>query len=226
MAYNLLDLTTNVQDDLKDTSFSTTRIRRYLNHGQRVIFGTHDFRFTEKSYSGTMTAGDLSITQQTDHETTIRLTLADPSDATQVLIFNEDNFLSHRDFFANYPNVSAYSNNTPSRWTEFGNKIYFNTKVDKSYNYTQHYNRVATPMTANTDVPDVPETFRELLELWADYRGEKYRGNHDIAATYKQEFEDELENMAIKFSAPTAMGPTIWRNTNRVNRRYAPYDSL
>lgn len=215
MAYTLLDLTTSVQDDLKDSSFSSTRIRRYLNHGQRVIFGTHDFRFVEESYSDTMSLADLSITQQANHQNTIRLTLADPSDATRVIIFDETNYLSHRDFFVKYPNVSAHSNAAPSEWTEFGNKIYFNTKVDKAYTFVQHYYRTPTAMTADADVPDVPESFRELLELWADYRGEKYRGNHDVAATYKQEFEDELESMSIKFSSTTGMGPTIARQTRR-----------
>jgi hypothetical protein len=215
LAYDLADLTTSVQDDLKDSSFSSTRIRRYLNHGQRVIFGRHDFRFVEKSYSGAMATGDLSITQQTDHQNTIRLTLADPSDATIVLVFDETNYLPHRDFFVRYPNVSAQSNAAPTEWTEFGNKIYFNTEVDKAYNFVQHYYRNPTSMSADADIPDVPETFRELLELWADYRGEKYRGNHDVAATYRQEFEDGLEDMVIKFSPGTGIGPTIARQTRR-----------
>ena len=215
MSYNLLDLTTSVQDDLKDSSFSSTRIRRYLNHGQRVIFGTHDFRFCEESYTGAMTTGDTTITQQTDHENTILLTLIDPDDDTQWIQFNEENYLAYRDFFKLYPNAEALENAAPTCWTEFGNKIYFNAPVDKDYDFIHLYYRVATSMSADGDVPDVPEQFRELLELWADYRGEKYRGNHDVAATYKQEFEDELENMSIKFSPTTGMGPTIARQTRR-----------
>ena len=215
MAYDLLDLTTNVQDDLKDPSFSSTRIRRYLNHGQRVIFGTHDFRFTEKVFTDTLTMGDSTITQQADHENTISLALIDPTNDQQVYKFDERNFLGSRDFFDRYPNVAAQDNNVPLKWTEFGNKIYFNVPVNKAYNFTHLYYRTATPMTIDADVPDVPETFRELLELWAVYRGEKYRGNHDVAATYKQEFEDELENMAIKFSNVTGMGPVIARQTRR-----------
>lgn len=215
MAYDLLDLTTSVQDDLKDPSFSSTRIRRYLNHGQRVIFGTHDFKFCEKSYSGALTLAATTITQQADHENTIKLTLIDPVTATQWLSFDENNYLASRDFFERYPNAAASTNNVPTHWTEFGNKIYFSCPVNKAYNFIHLYYRVATPMSADADAPDVPIQFRELLELWADYRGEKYRGNHDVAATYKQEFEDELESMAIKFSSVTGMGPTIGRQTRR-----------
>lgn len=215
MAYNLLDLTTNVQDDLKDTSFSATRIRRYLNHGQRVIFATHDFKFCEALTSGTLTIADTTITLPATHENTIKLALFDPTDAKQWYEFDEDNFLNPRDFFNSYPQASAQDNNLPHYWTEYGGLLYLNLPVDKAYDYTIWYYRTATAMSSDTDVPDVPETFRELLEMWADYRAEKYRGNHDIAATYKQEFEDELENMAIKFSPGTGMGPTIARQTRR-----------
>lgn len=215
MAYDLLDLTTSVQDDLKDSSFSSTRIRRYLNHGQRIIFGTHDFKFCEKAYPGTLTIADTTITQQADHENTIKLILIDPVTTTQCFIFDEQNYLAHRDFFERFPNAAASTNNAPTFWTEFGNKIYFDVPVNKAYNFVHQYYRVATPMSASADVPDVPEQFRELLELWAVYRGEKYRGNHDVAATYKQEFEDELENMALKFSSVTGIGPTIARQTRR-----------
>ena len=214
MAYNLLDLTTNVQDDLGDTSFSTTRIRRYLNHGQRIIFGTHDFKFCEESKSDSLTTADTTLTLPTDHENTWKLVLFDPTDATKFYVFNEDSYLNPRDFFDKYPKASAQDNNLPSAWTEYGGLLYFNLPIDKDYNYTLWYYRIATPMSADSDVPDVPETFRELLELWADYRGEKYRGNHDIAATYKQEFEDELENMGIKFAGNTGM-VTIARQTRR-----------
>jgi hypothetical protein len=215
LSYNLLDLTTSVQDDLKDTSFSSTRIRRYLNHGQRVVFGTHDFKFCEKTYSGSITTGDVTITQQADHENTILLTLVDPVTDTIWHQFDEENYLPYRDFFKQYPNSSAYDNGIPGHWTEFGNKVYFDRPVDKDYDLIHLYYRTATAMTADADVPDVPETFRELLELWADYRSEKYRGNHDVAATYKQEFEDELEGMTIKLSGTPGMGPTISRQTRR-----------
>jgi hypothetical protein len=179
-----------------------------------MIFNTHDFRFIEKSVTGSLTTGEYTYEQQTDHQATIGGSLIDP-DNNNVITLDETNYMAHRDFFDQYGDPSIYSNNTPYNWTEFGDQIYFNCPVNKNYTFVQRYYRTPTPMSAGTDVPDVPETFRELLELWADYRGEKYRGNHDIAATYKQEFEDELENMVIKYSPVTGMGPTIARQTRR-----------
>lgn len=215
LAYDLLDLTTSVQDDLKDTSFSSTRIRRFLNHGQKVIFNTHEFKFCEKAVSGALTVGVFTYEQQTDHQATIGGVLVDPSATSNYWVMDEDNYLGHRDFFEEWPDPSIYPNGMPDRWTEFGDQIYFNRPVDKLYTFKQRYFRIPTDMSATTDVPDVPVTFRELLELWADYRGEKYRGNHDVAATYKQEFEDGLEAMALRHAPVISAGPTIARQTRR-----------
>lgn len=215
MAYDLLDLTTSVQDDLKDPSFSSTRIRRYLNHGQKVIFGTHEFKFCETAVSSVLVVDGFTCNQQVDHESTIGGVLVDPVTSTTFWVMDETNYLGHRDFFAKYPDPSIYDSTMPSCWTEFGNQIYFDRPVDKTYTFKQRYYRMPTDMSATTDVPDVPVAFRELLELWAIFRGEKYRGNHDVAATYKQEFEDGLENMALRYSPVISAGVTVARQTRR-----------
>lgn len=212
MSYKLLDAISNVQDDLKDSSFSVTRIRRYLNHGLRVIFATHDFKYSEELYSNSLSISDTTLTLPLDHESTIKIVLFDPSDNRNFYVFDEKNFVNPRDFFSDYPKASAFTSGLPSCWTEYGGLTYFNLPVDKAYDYSIWYHRYPTALSGNDDVPELPESYCGLLELWADYRGEKYRGNHDIAATYKQEFEDELESIAIKH-ASIIDGPTITRQT-------------
>lgn len=97
----------------------------------------------------------------------------------------------------------------PAYWTEYGDEIIFDKPVDKAYTFKQRYYRAPAPLTLPTDVPQVPEPFRELLEFYALYRAEKYRGNHDVAATYKQEFEDGLEGMVLRFSEVQQAGPVV-----------------
>jgi len=208
LSYTLLDLQSAVQDDLKDSSFSTSRITRYLNYGQLVIFNTHMFRFCEESVQGPLTIGSYAYSQQSNHQQTIRGVVYDPSNTGQRFTLDETTYIAHRQFFEQYPAPDLEASGFPGAWTEFGQLIYFNCPVDDEYTFKQRYFRVPTSMSAPTDVPDVPEAFRELLELYADYRGEKYRGNHDIAATYKQEFDDGLENMVLRYGEATQIGPT------------------
>lgn len=220
LAYNLLDLTTSVQDDLKDTSFSSTRIRRYLNHAQKMVFNTHNFKFCEKIVSGSLTIGEYTFDQQTDHESTIGGTLVDPTNTSKFVVLNRDNYLVSQDFFTQYPNIANQTNRMPSMWTEYDGQFYFDVPVDKAYTFIQRYYRSPTGLVSDTDVPDVPEEFRELLEMWASYRAEKYRGNHDVAATYKQEFEDELENMVVRYASMVSLGPVPMQT----NRKKVYYD--
>lgn len=216
MAYDLLDLQTAVKDDLKDPSFSASRITRYLNAGQRAIFNTHFFRFCEKIVSGSLTVGEYTYNQQTDHQQTIGGVLVDPDDSNVRVELDKYNFLTSIDFFDQYPDPATLDNNRPGCWTEFGNQIYFSCPVDKAYVFTQRYYRAPTELNDTNTTPDVPETFRELLETYALYRAEKYRGNHDVAATYKQDFEDGLEAMNIRYASTTL---TTFPKTRGVRRR-------
>lgn len=215
MAYNTLDLQTSVQDDLKDASFSMTRILRYLNYGQQTIFHTHMFRFCEKSVSGSLTIGRYTYDQQTDHETTIGGSLVDPANAARLFTLDDDTYLAHREFFARFPDPSLNPNGMPAYWTELGTQLYFDRPVDVAYTFKQRYFRTPTTLTTDAQVPDLPVAFREILELYALFRAEKYRGNHDIAGTYKQDFDDGLENMVLRYAEATQVGPTVM-GSNRV----------
>lgn len=204
MPYIGTDLTASVQDDLKDPSFSATRILRYLNHAQSLIANTHMFKFWEKSVSGTLTIGSYAYDQQPDHQATIGGSVSFGN--SQIFKLNSDTYLPSREFFELHIDPSLNAIGLPSAWTEYGNEIVFDRTPDKSYTIKQRYYRQPTIITGST-VPDVPESFRELLELYAVSKAEKYRGNHDVAATYKQDFEDGLENMNLRYSLATQTGP-------------------
>lgn len=218
MAYTLLDLQTAVQDDLKDTSFSSARITRYLNYGQRVIFNRQFFRFTEKLYTGTISANATSVAQQADHQSTIDGLLYDPNSTARQFVLDETTYMPSREFFTQNPTPDLQEAGSPSWWTEYGTTIYFDRPLDVTYNFRQRYYYWPPDMSSQNDVPTVPEPFRELLEMYADYRSEKYRGNHDIAGTYLQAFEDGLEDMTLRYSEPTSIGPTVMgSNRTRVD---------
>lgn len=206
MAYVVSDIASAVQDDLNDPSFSSSRILRYLNAAQRRIFNTHSFRFTEASVTSNFSINDTTLSQQSDYQSLIALRLTDPVNTDQHHSFDINNYLPHREFFERYPIPANNTAGTPSYWTEYGSLIYFNCPMDKAYTYTQRYYKVPTELTVDADVPSVPVAFRELLELFALYRSEKRRGNHDVAATYLQEFEDGLEAMQLRYNPVSDVG--------------------
>lgn len=214
MSYTLLDLTTEVQDDLQDSTFNASRIARYLNYGQSLVFNTHMFRFCEKSVTGSLTTNDFTYDQQTDHQATIGGIVYDPNNTSSRLILDDRSYQAHREFFDCVPDPSLITAGMPSHWTEFGDQIYFDKPVAGNYTFKQRYYCFPTTIDSGT-APTVPVAFRELLVMYADFRSEKYRGNHDIAGTYKQEFDDGLENMVLRFAEATQVGPVVMPS-NRV----------
>lgn len=209
MAYTLLDLQTSLQDDLKDSSFSQSRLTRYLNAAQRAIFHTHAFKFCEKAVSGALTVGQYAYDQQADHEATIGGVVYNPVNKSEQFILDESNYVPHRQFFEQNVDPAINNPGLPTQWTEFGNQIYFDRPADKAYQFRQRYYKTPAALSTSIDIPTVPESFRELLENYALYKAEKYRENHDIAATYRQEYEEGLENMALLYSPVHQMGGGI-----------------
>ena len=209
-------MTSSVQDDLHDSSFSSSRIHRYINRGQELIFNTHLFKFCEEVYSDSASAAASTIAQQADHQATMQFVLTSQSNTDQHYVFGTKKFMQSEAFFEKYPLPANNTAGVPVNWTEFGGTIYLSCPLDDTYTFTQRYYRIPTELSGASDVPDVPSTFRDLLETYALYRSEKYRGNHDIAATYRQDFEDGLENMAIRFSSIIAGLPTAVQYRTRV----------
>jgi hypothetical protein len=216
MSYNLGALSAAVQDDLKDPNFSLTRIDRYVNRAVEAVFNTHMFRFCEKLVTGALTIGEYAYDQQSDHQATIGGVIIDETNGNLVVL-NADNYLGHREFFEQYPDPSSNSRGMPSVWTEFGDEIIFDKPCAKAYTFKQRYYRHPAELVNATDVPEVPRPFRQVLEDHAKASCEKYRGNHDVAALYKQDFEDGLENMVLRFSEVQQAGPVVvGSNRNRV----------
>lgn len=209
MAYTVSDITSGIQDDLGDPNFSSPRILRYMNRGQQLIFATHLFRFCEKIIEGDLTIGEHTYEQQSDHQSTIGGSVTDPSNTDSYFLLNEESYMQPDDFFQAYPNPENNDRGMPTKWTEYGDQVYFNCPVDKAYTFKQRYYKVPASLVNPTDVPTVPEEFRETLEDYILYRSEKRRGNHDIAATYKQDYEDGLEAMVFRYTgnhvAPAVM---------------------
>src|SRR3569833_3798837 len=125
MAYTLSDLQSSVQDDLKDSSFSTDRISRYLNAGQADIFNTHLYKFCEKRISGSLTIGEYTYGQQLDHQSSIGGVLDDPSNTGSRFILDENSYLPHRDFFDQYPAPEIQTFVLLCVWSVFGVLLFF-----------------------------------------------------------------------------------------------------
>lgn len=206
MAYQLSDLRTRVRSKIKDSSYSATTIDGFINDAQQEIADLYTWPYFQKIVSGSLTVGEYTFEQQSDHQTTERMHLVHPTTTTSFWDLT-DRYMSPTEFFSTFPEPGEMNNSQPNFWTEYQNQIYFNCPSDNTYTLKQFYQKIPTELTADADVPELPQNFREALVLGAAYRCEEERDNYDIAAILQQRFNDKVSDLINRFANTTLAGP-------------------
>lgn len=206
MAYTLLDLRARVRAKIKDTSYPSATLDGFINDAIVEITDLYTFREMEKVVDGALTIGDYTFEQQDDHQTTRKLVCIDPDDPTRYFDITQ-NYMPSEAFFSVFPVPDAQDSTQPSYWTEYGNQFYFNAPVDKEYTVRQFYQKMPTELVAESDSPELPQNFREIIVLGAAYRCEEERGNFDIAGILQNRFNDRLSDLMMRFANNTLTGP-------------------
>lgn len=206
MSYNLLDLRSRVRTKIKDSSYSAATIDGYINDAIVEIADLYPWVYFQKVVSGALTVGEHTYEQQDDHQTTTKLILLHPTTTT-----------SHRDltkyrkpwedFFNTFPAPDTLDNSQPIYWTEYGDQIYFNCPANLAYLLRQFYQKIPTELSADADIPELPQNFREAIVLGASYRCEGERDNYDIKAVLQNDFGDRVSDLMMRFPNDTMAGP-------------------
>ena len=195
MAYQLSDLQSEIQRRLNDTSFSAAEITDYLNDSQREIVSRHTWPFMEKAVDGALTVNETTFDNLDDHDVTLDSYLIHPTQTDQTYYLT---YYGHDEFYNRFPDPETASSTTPHAWTNFAGKIIFNCPPDLAYTFRQRYYKTPTTLSSSTDVPSVPERYKEVLVRGALARAEERRDNFDFAAIHRNEFENLVEDMAIR----------------------------
>lgn len=217
MAYNLLDLRTRVRKKIKDTSYDAGTIDGFINDAIVEIGDLYPWKYFEKINSDALTVSSNTYDQQSDHQTTTKLIMLHPTSPT-----THWDLTKYRkpweEFFDIYPAPDTLDDSQPIYWTEHGTKIYFNCPANLAYLIRQYYQKVPTELSNDTDVPELPQNFRECIVLGAAYRCEEERDNYDIAAVLQNRFNDRVSDLIMRLANDTMVGPdtvvmpTAWRS--------------
>lgn len=207
MSYNLLDLRSRVRTKIKDSAYSSDTIDGYLNDAITEIADLYPWIYFQKlDTSGTLTIGSNTYDQPSDHQTTTKLVLLHPTSATTHWDITKYRY-PWQEFFAIYPAPDTLNSSQPGYWTEYGGKIYFNCPSDLAYSVRQYYQKLPTELSSDSDVPELPANFREVIVLGAAYRCEEERDNYDIAAVLQNRFNDRVADLMLRFANDTLTGP-------------------
>lgn len=190
MAYDLLNLRTAVRNKMQDDEFPDHVLNQFINDANRWICNAKRWRFMETTFSGTVASGSPSYQLPTDFQAAVSLRLVDPDGVARYI-----DYADYAQFDQDYPDPTATPNATPRTWYIFGKTLSLFPAPDTSYTMEIRYLKSPTEMTTDTQKPDVPEEFQELVVLAAFKRAAQRSDNYDIGQVIDQEIAELMDLM-------------------------------
>jgi hypothetical protein len=191
MTYQLSQLVTDVKVRAKDTSLSDDLVKTFLQATQDEVLNRSRFPFMEASTTATLSIAATTYTLPSDVDVVISLLLRD----TSTNVWHQPRILLYEEFQERFPLVSTYPQGAPPYAAFYAGQLLWSCPLDKAYELQTKYVKVSSRLTADADVPLIPERYKEILMLGALAGVEEYRENFDLAGVYRRRIEELAEDM-------------------------------
>jgi len=214
MAYTLGDITTRVQQRVRDTGYSSTEIVGYINDAQFDIFNEYRLPFMEATQDYTVTVDVADITDGTGLPANYvqAIDLVVTTDGKEQYI----PFEPIRNVDLNYPdNADASPSAYPHFWYFYEDTIKLYPAPNAAYTVRVRYYKKPTEITSDAAIPEVPSEFREVLVTGAAYRVLQVKDNYDQASILQNKYDEILQKLVMRYSQPQIGTAT----RIRINRR-------
>lgn len=195
MAYTFSDLKNRLKTEVGDPNLDNTVLGDALNHTQQDIFNKFELTLNSGSQNNAVAAGANT------------LTTALPSDLQKITaIYRTDSnqgedltpyYLANRDFRLKYPVVEI---SDPLKWWTFFTEIEFSSLADQAYTIRVEYIKTPTNMSADSDVPTIPEAYEEMLMIGAKIRIYEAKEDFDYANQFYQRYGDLQEQFVQRYA--------------------------
>lgn len=212
MSYLTGDIVTQVQQRVRDTGYSSAEIKNYLNDTQNDVFNEYRLPFMEATQDYTLAVGISDLTNgsglPSNYVQAIDLQLT--STGFEGVLFYRDVRDMDR-LYPNYENSSLYPNNVPTEWYFYADTIKVFTKPNLPYTAKLRFYKKPTLLSSDSDVPELPSEFVELLVVGAAYRVLQVKDNYDQAGVLQNKYDEILQKLVAKYSQAQVGAPTVMR---------------
>lgn len=221
MSYITGDIVTKVQQRVRDTGYSSTEIKNYINDAQNDVFNEYRLPFMQATQPYTLAAGTSDITNgsglPTNYVQALDLTLT--SAGYEEVIPYVD--VSEIDQLYPDPDDTAVNPaGVPAKWYFYADTIKVYPVPASAYTVSLRYYKNPTLVSSDADVPSLPSEFEELLVLGAAYRVLQVKDNYDQAAILQNKYDEILQKLVVKYSQAQVGAPTRMRiNRYAVGKR-------
>jgi len=211
MAYIFGDIVTSVKNRVRDSDYDTTEVKEYINDTQADIFNEYRLNFMEASQTYTTVANVADITNGVGLPANyqIAIDLLNTTGGQQMLIPYRD--ISYLDEVS----TSLTSGSAPVFWYMYANTINIYPTPTTVMTVKLRYYKMPTLLVSDSDVPELPDSFKEILVLGAAARVLQVKDNYDQAAILKRDYARQLM-MLVKQTAIKQTGKSTQQRINRV----------
>ena len=215
MAYNLGTVRGRIQQKLDDTNFETAKLNQFINDGQRDILNSRRFVFMEREADVTTTSGSQLLSGlPTNMQTPLSLRVYSPTGYALMLTYME-----YEDLDTSIPNVNLVGRTVPQAWYVFNLAPLVYPIADNTYTLKLKYIKAPDELASDSDVPEVPEAFSELIVLAGYKRALEHNDDFDQAQVVQIQIENHMNKLDDRYKRQDGL-PHIMRQPNRVNRPF------
>lgn len=168
-----------------------------LNYTQQSIFGMFDLTLNSDIQTNSVTAGTntLASALPTDFQRISSLYISSPAALARDLT---DYFIKAKDFRERFPNAGTYTGPL-QEWT-YWTSIVFAQLASANVTVKLDYIKTIPILSADADVPVIPQSFEELLMLGAKMRIYEQKEDFDYAGQFGNRYADLLEAFVTRYS--------------------------
>lgn len=197
MDYNLAGLRNNIiQDRLDDDEFDQGTVDGFINDSIKEIFNQFELPFQEKIFAGVLPATSTIFALPKDLVQLQDAIITSPADEATNLM---DKYTDFREFNKYFTTPSTSESGGVETWTLYAGNIMLSRPTDKDYELTLFYIKKPKKLELDTDVPEIPEEFSELIILGAYMRCLKKNEDFDIATYVENDYNKELDLLVSKY---------------------------
>lgn len=196
MSYTVTALKTKLRTQIGDQSLDSTVMLDALNYTEQSIFNTLELTLNSTYQNNSVLAGlnTLNTALPTDLQRITALYITAPTGYAADLT---ECFISPKEFRKLYPVVDTTN---PLKYWTFWTGVEFATLADQDHTIRIDYIKSMPLLSADADVPSIPQSFEELLILGAKMRIYEQKEDFDYAGQFQSRYADLLEAFLTRYS--------------------------
>lgn len=216
MSYTLGSIVSSVQKRVKDTSYDTTEIKEYINDTQSDIFNEYRLNFMEKTQGYTTVANIADITNGAGLpvDYLVAIDLLNTTNSYNILIEFMDTPSLDTLFTNPTDTFQLTTTNSTLYWYKYAGVINLYPTPTISYTVRLRYYKMPTLLSGDSDIPELPSSFREILVLGAAYRVLQINDNYDQAGILQNKYDEILQKL-VSNTAVQQVGKSPRQRINR-----------